>query len=55
MDSGAIDSLRLMEFVTHIERKYGVTVDQDDLVPENFDSIEGIAQYIAARNGTGKS
>jgi acyl carrier protein len=55
MDSGAIDSLRLMEFVTHIERKYGVTVDQDDLVPENFDSIEGIAQYIAARNGNGKS
>jgi acyl carrier protein len=55
MDSGAIDSLRLMDLVTRLEALYGITVDQDDLIPENFDSIEGIARYVAQHDASNGS
>jgi acyl carrier protein len=55
MDSGAIDSLRLMDLVMRLEALYGITVNQDDLIPENFDSIEGIARYVAQRNASNGS
>jgi acyl carrier protein len=53
IDSGIIDSLRLMELVSHIEQRYGVTVDDEDLIPENFDSIDAIVSYLTARTVVG--
>lgn len=50
MDAGALDSIRLMELVTRLEQKFGIAVDQDDLIPENFDSIAGIAHYVESRS-----
>jgi acyl carrier protein len=29
-----------------IEETFGITVDDSELLPENLDSIEGIAQYV---------
>ena len=49
MDAGALDSLRLMELVTHLERQYGFSVAPDDLVPENFDSLDAIARFVSTR------
>lgn len=51
MDYGIIDSLRLMELLMRLEATYGISVHQDDLTPDNFDSIESIARYVSARVG----
>ena len=49
LESGVIDSMAVLEIVGHIEQQYGVAVSDDDMMPENFDTIEAIAAFIASR------
>lgn len=42
-----LDSLRLMELVTHIEKRFGIRVGAQDLIPEHFDSIDCMSRYMA--------
>jgi acyl carrier protein len=49
LEAGAIDSLAVMQLVAKLEERYGITVSDDDLLPENFDSIDAIAVFVAAK------
>lgn len=49
--SGLVDSHGVMELVGFIESRYAVIVDDDDLTPENFQSLESIEAYIAGKRG----
>ena len=51
LEAGVIDSMVMVDLITYLERTYGITVDEDDMVPENFDSIDAIAAYVARRQG----
>jgi acyl carrier protein len=46
LDQGIIDSTGVLEVIGFIEETFGITVDDSELLPENLDSIEGIAQYV---------
>ncbi len=46
LDQGVIDSTGVLEVIGFIEETFGITVEDTELLPENLDSIEGIAQYI---------
>ncbi len=46
LDQGIIDSTGVLEVIGFIEETFGITVDDADLLPENLDSIEGIARYV---------
>ena len=46
LENGIIDSTGVLELVMFIEETYGITVDDDEIVPENLDSISNIAEYI---------
>lgn len=48
-ESGIIDSLAIFELTTFIESRYGCRVDEDDLVPENFDSLVAISAYVCGK------
>jgi acyl carrier protein len=52
-DAGVIDSLRMMELVAQLQQRFGISVDQNDLTPENFDSIAAISRYVRARRNPG--
>jgi acyl carrier protein len=47
--SGIVDSLGLMELVSFIEQRYGVTIDDDEIVVENFRNIRRIEGLIEAK------
>ena len=49
IEGGIIDSLGLIDLVGYIENTYGIIVGEDDLVPENFDSLAAIQTYISNR------
>jgi acyl carrier protein len=49
LDRGIIDSTGAMELVTFIESEFGVTVSDQDLVPENLDSIAAITAFIVRK------
>lgn len=48
-DRGAIDSLRMVEFILLLEQRFGIRVEPSRIVPETFGSIETIAAYVEDR------
>lgn len=44
-----IDSLGIYQLVGFIESHFGVEIDDEDLVPENFGSLAGMARLIEER------
>lgn len=41
-----IDSLGITQLVTFLEQKYGIAVSDDQLTPENFQTIEQIVAFV---------
>jgi len=46
LENGIIDSTGVLELVMFIEETYDISVDDDEIVPENLDSISNITKYI---------
>jgi acyl carrier protein len=46
-----IDSLGIVELVAFLEARYGIDVGDDDLVPENFQSVNSVVAFVAAKGG----
>ena len=46
---GIIDSTGVLELVAHIEKTYGIRVRDEELTPENLDSINAVAAYLERR------
>jgi acyl carrier protein len=49
--SGVLDSFTLVDFVAVIENEYGIRVDDADLRPENFDTIQLVERFITRARG----
>lgn len=49
LDSGIVDSLGILDVVAMLESELSVTLQDEDLVPENFRSIRQIAEFAAKR------
>ena len=46
LEEGIVDSMGIMELVVFVEETFGITVDDEDLTPDNFDSVANLAAYI---------
>ena len=46
LDGGIIDSVGVMELVAFLEQDFGLDVADEDLIPENLDSVENLTAYI---------
>jgi acyl carrier protein len=46
---GIVDSTGFLELVTLLEQTYGITIADEDMVPENLDSIDAIAGFVARK------
>jgi len=51
LENGIIDSTGVLELVMYIEETYGISVDDEDIVPENLDSISNVTEYIQRKKG----
>jgi acyl carrier protein len=49
LEEGIIDSTGILELVMFIEETYGIKIEDDELVPENMDSLQNIAQYLGRK------
>jgi acyl carrier protein len=49
LEEGIVDSLGIMELVLFIEETFGLSIDDRDLTPDNFDSVNKMAHYIQNR------
>lgn len=46
LESGIMDSTGVLELVTFMEESFGIAVADEDLIPENLDSIGRAAAYV---------
>ena len=46
LQKGLIDSTGILEVVNFVEEKFGIRVEDDDLLPENLDSVRRLASFI---------
>lgn len=47
--NGTIDSLGVLELIAFAEERYGVQVEDDEVVPGNFDGVRRLANYIRSK------
>ena len=52
MESGIIDSTGILELVRFLEATFGVKVADEDLIPDNLDSINKIVAFIETKLST---
>jgi acyl carrier protein len=46
LESGVVDATGLLELMLFVEESYGLQVAEADLTPENFDTVNNIADYV---------
>jgi acyl carrier protein len=49
ISKGVIDSTGVLELVLHIEETYQIQVKDNELVPENLDSIDNLVAFISRK------
>jgi len=49
LEEGVIDSTGILELTTFVEATFGITVADEEIVPENFDSVDKIAAYVESK------
>lgn len=52
LDSGIIDSTGILEVVGFIEDEFDFEVMDEELVPDNFDSVDKLVAYIGRKMQT---
>ena len=46
LEAGMLDSFDVITIVTELEEKFAVLIDGEDIIPENFSSIEAIRHLV---------
>ena len=46
LEQAVIDSTGVLELVAHLEATYGIKVNDDELIPDNLDSIQSVAAFV---------
>jgi acyl carrier protein len=54
LEGGILDSMGVLELVEFIEAEFSITVSDEDLSPENFQTIERIASFVQQRIQTNR-
>ena len=46
LEEGIIDSTGILELVTFLEDEFSITVEDEELIPENLDSIGNVSNFL---------
>ena len=46
LDEGIIDSTGILELVSFLEEEFDIAVEDEELIPENLDSIANVTAYL---------
>jgi acyl carrier protein len=49
IERGIIDSTAVMELVAFLEERYRIKLQDEDLIPDNLDSINSLTRFVASR------
>jgi len=46
LDKGIIDSTGILEVIMFLEEEFGIKVEDEEMIPENLDSVKNIVAYV---------
>ena len=49
LDKGIVDSTGILEIIHYLDDEFGINVAEEEMVPENLDSINNLLTYIAKK------
>lgn len=49
LEEGIIDSTGVLELVDWLEEEFSISVEDDELIPENLDSVDLLSAYISKK------
>ncbi len=49
MEEGIIDSMGIMELIVFLEESYNIKIKDEELIPQNLDSINKIVKFIEVK------
>ena len=52
LDSGIVDSTGLLELITFLEERFEISIADEELIPENMDSLANIAKFLGTKVGS---
>jgi acyl carrier protein len=52
LDEGIVNSMNVLELVTFVESRFGIAIDDSDIVPANFDSVAKLAAYVQRKQSS---
>jgi acyl carrier protein len=52
-EAGLVDSFRMLELLIALEAEFAITIENREVLPENLDSIDGIAAFMARKHDRG--
>jgi len=51
MEKEIIDSTGVLELTAFVETDFNITIEDEEMVPENLDSIEKLTAFISSKQG----
>ena len=52
LEKEILDSMGIFQVVAFLESEFGIEIDDEDLVPDNFGTIDGIARLVESKQGS---
>ena len=49
IESGIIDSLGILKLLEFLESKFSINIADEELIPDNFESIESIESFLSQK------
>ncbi len=49
IDTGILDSLGLLRLIAFVEEAFGVEIEDEEVLPANFQSVEAIKQFLSSK------
>lgn len=46
---GVIDSLKMLDLIGFLEKQFGLAIDEDEMMPDNFESVEAIVKFVTEK------
>lgn len=50
-EAGVLDSVGIFDLVSYLEEEFGLAIGDEQIIPENFESIAAITRFVHATRG----
>lgn len=54
IEKGIVDSLGVQRLIGYLEKEFGLQIADTEIVPENFETITSVVEFINVKLGTRK-